>query len=75
LFKGPEFNPAGPNKPVDFFRGPQDMLESIRQDKPHRLSGELGLHIVEIIETLQYPERFNHQRVIKSQFPPIEPLF
>jgi hypothetical protein len=49
------------------------MLDCIRAGRPHRLSAELGLHIVEIIEALQYPERFNHHRVIESSFPPMAP--
>ncbi|MDJ0648918.1 MAG: hypothetical protein QNJ60_09440 [Xenococcaceae cyanobacterium MO_188.B19] len=65
------FQPAGRNKPVDFFRGPQDMLDGIEKNRPHRLSAELGLHIFEIIEALQYPEQFNYQRQIKSEFPAI----
>jgi predicted dehydrogenase len=67
------FSKAAHGKPVDFFRGPQDMLDCIRAGRPHRLSAELGLHIVEIIEALQYPERFNHHRVIESSFPPMAP--
>jgi predicted dehydrogenase len=68
------FRKAARGKPVDFFRGPQDMLDAIRNNQPHRLSAELGLHIVEIIEALQYPERFNHHRVIESSFPPMAPM-
>ena len=75
MLKGKDFAPAGHRKPVDFFRGPQDMHDAIRNNRPHRLSGELGLHIFEIIEALQYPKDFDHQRVIRSEFPPIEPLF
>ncbi|MDJ0634038.1 MAG: Gfo/Idh/MocA family oxidoreductase [Xenococcaceae cyanobacterium MO_188.B29] len=75
MFKGKDFAMAASRKPVDFFRGPQDMKDSIEKNQPHRLSGELGLHIFELIEALQYPERFNYQRVISSEFHPIKPLF
>ena len=71
---GVPFTKAGVDKPVDFFRGPQDMVDAIRAKKPHRLSGELGIHIVELIEALQYPERFGNRRDIRSSFVPIEPL-
>jgi predicted dehydrogenase len=67
------FIDAGPGKPVDFFRGPQDMVDAIRAQKPHRLTGELGVHIVELIEVLQYPERFGYRRDIRSAFPPLQP--
>lgn len=65
---------AGKRKPVSFLRGVQDMVDALESGQPHYLSAELGLHIVEIIETLEYPERFNFRRTITSRFPPIEPL-
>ena len=65
---------AGPNKPVDLNRGPAELAEAVRQGRSCRLSGDLALHIVEIIEVLQYPERFGGKRKIKSTFDPIEPL-
>ena len=45
-----------------------------RQKRPCRLSGRLGLHIVELIEALQYPERFGARRAIASRFDAIAPL-
>jgi predicted dehydrogenase len=65
------FDPA---KPVDFNRGPSELADAIRQKRPCRLSAHLGLHIVELIEALQYPERFGGKRTITSRFSPIEPL-
>ena len=61
-------------KRVDFLRGPSEMVEAIEQGRPHRLSAEMGVHIVELIEALQYPERFRWKRTIESTFDPIEPL-
>ena len=65
---------VGNDKPVDFNRGPAELAEAIREQRPCRLSAKLGLHIVEIIEALQYPERFGGKRSIASKFEPIEPL-
>jgi predicted dehydrogenase len=65
---------VGPGKPVDFLRGPSEMAEAIRQRRQCRLSADLGLHIVEIVEALQYPERFGGRRRIESAFDPIPPL-
>jgi hypothetical protein len=59
---------------VDFLRGPAEMAEAIRENRPCRLSPELGLHMTELIETLQYPERFESPRTISSRFDPIQPL-
>ncbi len=61
-------------KAADFLRGPSEMAEAIRQRRPCRLSADLALHIVEIIEALQYPERFSGTRKIESTFDPIQPL-
>jgi predicted dehydrogenase len=70
--------PAGrfvsPSKPVDFCRGPAEMAEAIRQKRSCRLSARLGLHMVELIETLQYPKRFGGRRTIKSKFDALQPL-
>jgi predicted dehydrogenase len=61
-------------KPVDFCRGPAELANAIREDRPCRLSPELGLHIVELTEALQYPERFGGRKVIESSIAPIEPM-
>ena len=70
----PPFRGSGGNKPVDFLRGPQELAGSIREGRPCRLSAELGVHMTELIETLQYPERFECPRTLSSSFDPIEPL-
>lgn len=62
------------SKPVDFCRGPAEMVQAIEEKRPCRLSAKLGLHIVELIEALQYPERFGQKRKIESTFEAIEPL-
>jgi predicted dehydrogenase len=62
------------SKPVDFCRGPAEMVQAIHEKRPCRLSAKLGLHIVELIEALQHPERFGGRRRIESTFDPIEPL-
>jgi predicted dehydrogenase len=61
-------------KPVDFCHGPAEMAEAIREQRPCRLSAQLGLHITELVETLQHPEDFGWRRRIESSFAPIEPL-
>jgi len=62
------------NKPVDFCKGPIELASAINENRACRLSPELGIQMTELIETLQYPERFDRPRVLTSDFEPIEPL-
>ncbi len=62
---------ATPDKPVDFLLGPSEMAGAISQGRGAVLSAEFGVHLVEIIERLQYPERFGDKRVVSS-FAPLE---
>lgn len=64
----------GPDKQADFCRGPAELVQAVRERRPCRLSAQLGVHIVELIEALQYPERFGGTRRIESTLDPIEPL-
>lgn len=61
------------DKPVDFLRGPAEMMAAIAAARPCRLSPQLAVHIVELTERLQHPERFSSTSVI-SGCPAIEPL-
>ena len=65
---------ASPDKLVDFCRGPAELANAIRAKRPCRLSAELGWHITELIERLQYSERFAGQPQFLSTFGPIAPL-
>jgi predicted dehydrogenase len=62
------------DKPVDFCRGPAEMVDAIEQGRQCRLSPELGWHVTELIERLQYPERFADGSALTSTFDPIPPL-
>lgn len=70
----PKFRNSAGNKPVDFLRGPAELAAAIREGRPCRLSPGLAVHMVELIETLQHPQRFEMPRTLKSTFEPIEPL-
>src|SRR5439155_8131562 len=45
---------ASPTKGADFCRGPAEMADAITQRRACRLSAQLGLHIAELVEALQY---------------------
>jgi predicted dehydrogenase len=62
------------DKPVDFNRGPAELAEAIMEQRLCRLSGRLGLHIVELVEALQYPSVSGAKRAISSTFDPVQPL-
>lgn len=65
---------AAGGKAVDFLRGPSEVAQSIREGRPSRLSADFGVHIVEIVEALQYPERAGHRREIASTFAAMTPM-
>ena len=65
---------AAPDKRVDFLRGPAEMADAITNGRPGRLSAEFGAHLVELVEALQYPERFSHRKVITTTFAPVAPM-
>ena len=61
------------DKPVDFLLGVADLSDAIARGRAPYLSPQLGTHIVEIIEALQYPERFAFQKSLTTTFPPMVP--
>ena len=65
---------AAPSKRVDFLRGPSEMVDAICNTRPSRLSGDFGAHLVELVEALQYPERFGHRKSMTTSFAPIAPM-
>jgi predicted dehydrogenase len=64
---------AAPGKRVDFLRGPSEMAEAITSGRRSRVPADFAVHIVEIVERLQYPERFS-DRSVNTAFAPIEPM-
>ena len=57
------------SKPVDFCRGIADLAHSVEKDDIPILSADLGVHVCEIIENLQYP--LNQEYKTESSFPKI----
>jgi predicted dehydrogenase len=74
LVRKPRGRMVGPGKPVDFMRGPAELVEAIGEKRPCRLSAEFCAHIVEITEALQYPERFGGRKRMTTTFAPMQPL-
>jgi predicted dehydrogenase len=65
--KKPKIKNSGKYKPVDFCSGPAEMVNAIDKKIPPIISADLALHVNEIIEVLQYPERFSGSKKIKSK--------
>lgn len=65
---------SAPGKPVDFCRGPAELADAAREQRAARLDGAVGTHIVEMVERLQYPERFVGQDRLTTSFAPIAPM-
>jgi predicted dehydrogenase len=75
LVKAPKTKFVSKGKQVDFCRGPAELVAAIRERRACRLSGHFGVHVTELIESLQYPERFGYRRQLASRFDRIEPLW
>ena len=75
LVNAPKTKFVSEGKQVDFSRGPAELVAAIREGRACRLSGRFGLHVTELIESLQYPERFGYRRKLTSRFDRIEPLW
>jgi predicted dehydrogenase len=58
---------------MDFARGVADLAEAIRADRPARLDADFAVHIAEVTEMLQHPERFPRSAPVESSFAPIKP--
>ncbi len=61
-------------KRVDFSLGPQEFAAAIREDRPCRLDARVGVHVVELINALQYPDPEHSRRLVSTRFDPIEPM-
>lgn len=66
---------GGRGKPtMDFMRGPAELASAIREGRRSRLDEDFAVHVTEVTEMLQYPERFERPARVQSRFAPIEPM-
>jgi predicted dehydrogenase len=65
--------PWAEHKRVDFLRGLEEMKNAIKESRPTRIPAELGVHMVEIIHALQYPQAGGAE--ILSPLPKLIPLW
>jgi predicted dehydrogenase len=60
--------------PMDFMRGVAELAEAIAEGRPSRLDGDFAVHVTEVTERLQHPERFPDGGAVRSAFAPISPM-
>jgi hypothetical protein len=52
-----------------------ELADAIREDRPHRATGEHAAHIVEVVEAVQRSIALHGRSVaVKSGFPPPAPM-
>ena len=58
---------------MDFMRGVADLADALRTGRNPKLDANLAIHVTEVTEMLQHPERFEHGGKVQSEVPSIEP--
>jgi predicted dehydrogenase len=58
--------------PMDYMRGVRDLADALRENRRPRLDADFAVHVTEVTEILQYPDRAGPQ--VRSTFAPITPL-
>ncbi len=59
---------------MDFMRGVAELANAIQTGRDSRLTEDFGVHITEVTEMLQFPERFSVPAMVGSSFAPIAPM-
>ena len=59
---------------MDFMRGVAELAAAIREGRSSRLDEDFAVHVTEVTEMLQYPDRFERPAMVRSSFAPIAPM-
>jgi predicted dehydrogenase len=70
----PAMRPKRGEPTMDFVRGVAELASALRDDRPSRLDADFAVHIAEITEILQHPDRFERPASVESSFAPIAPM-
>jgi predicted dehydrogenase len=74
LVRRPPF-PRGRRAPkMDFARGVAELADAIAEGRRCRLDADFAVHVTEVAERLQHPERFAGAPRVLSTFAPIAPM-
>jgi predicted dehydrogenase len=74
MARHPAMRPKRGDPTMDFARGVAELAAALRQNRPARLDADFAVHIAEVTEILQHPERFARPAPVHSFFPPIAPM-
>jgi predicted dehydrogenase len=55
-------------------RGVSELADAIHEDRPHRVTGEQGAHVVEVIAGILESARTHAPVTIQSRFTPSAPM-
>jgi predicted dehydrogenase len=73
MVRQPAMTPKRGQPTMDFARGVAELASAIREDRPSRLDADFAVHIAEITEILQHPDRYERPAAVQSSFAPIAP--
>lgn len=59
---------------MDFMRGVRELADAIVEGRPSRMDPDLAVHVTEVTEILQHPERFERPAIVRSTAPRMEPM-
>jgi predicted dehydrogenase len=60
--------------PMDFMRGVRDFAEAVAGGHPSRMGADLAVHVTEVTEMLQHPDRFPCPAPVSSSVVPMQPM-
>ncbi|HEY0293255.1 MAG TPA: Gfo/Idh/MocA family oxidoreductase [Hansschlegelia sp.] len=68
------YRPGRSGPTLDFMRGVAELADAIRTGRRCRLDEDFAVHVTEVTEMIQHPDRFGRPATVRSTFAPIEPM-
>ncbi|MBB4198686.1 hypothetical protein CCR94_06805 [Rhodoblastus sphagnicola] len=74
MVRQPAMRPGRGEPTMDFARGIVELARAARDNRPSRLDGDFAVHIAEVTEMLQHPDRYERPGLVQSSFAPLAPM-
>jgi predicted dehydrogenase len=74
MARQPVMRPKRGEPTMDFARGVAELAGALRDNRPSRLDADFAVHIAEVTEMLQHPDRYERPANVQSSFMPIAPM-